>query len=188
MAGALAARARRCGDGVRLGGRRRPTIEHLIQHTAQLNPGNSGGPLADSKGRVLGVNTAIIQRSQGLGFAVPVEMAAWVTSQLLAHGKVRRSMLGIAARTRPLQPALRRRLETEQKAGVEILSVGRRSPAQAAGLRVRDLIVAIDETQVTSAGKIQRILRDWEVGRPAQLRTVRDGTEHHRTVYPVRSA
>src|SRR5205823_14737516 len=92
--------------GRTLRGRDQRLIDGVIQHTAPLNPGNSGGPLLDSRGRVVGVNTAIIARSQGLGFAIAVETAAWVLGQLLAHGKVRRAWLGVGAIRRPLDRRL----------------------------------------------------------------------------------
>jgi len=169
----------------RLGGMRRAPIENLIQHTAPLNPGNSGGPLADSKGRILGVNTAIIYRSQGIGFAVPAETAAWVTGELLARGHVRRSVLGIGARARPIVPSLQRRLGVDQRAAVEILSISKRSPAQAAGLRKGDLILELEGTPLESVSAIQRLLRDWPSGRPALLRIARDEDVRHATVYPA---
>ena len=81
-------------------------IENIIQHTAPLNPGNSGGGLVDSRGRVMGINTAIIMMAQGIGFSIPSNTARWVVSQLLSNGKVRRSFLGITARPRPLDRRL----------------------------------------------------------------------------------
>ena len=81
-------------------------IENIIQHSAPLNPGNSGGPLVDSRGRVVGVNTAIIMMAQGIGFAIPANTAKWVVSQLLTHGRVRRGYLGLVARQRPLERRL----------------------------------------------------------------------------------
>src|SRR5574340_862095 len=81
-------------------------IENIIQHSAPLNPGNSGGPLVDSRGRVVGINTAIIMMAQGIGFAIPANTAKWVVSQLLTHGRVRRGFLGLAGRPRPLERRL----------------------------------------------------------------------------------
>jgi S1-C subfamily serine protease len=81
-------------------------IENIIQHTAPLNPGNSGGPLVDSRGRVVGINTAIIAMAQGIGFSVPADTAIWVVSQLLVHGRVRRGFLGLTAQQRPLNRRL----------------------------------------------------------------------------------
>ncbi len=111
-------------------------IDNVIQHTAPLNPGNSGGPLVDSRGRVLGVNTAMMSRTQAIGFAIPVATAAWVVAQLMARGRVRRAWLGIGARTMPLDRRLARFHDLEQASAVEVTSVAPRSPAAAAaGLR-----------------------------------------------------
>jgi S1-C subfamily serine protease len=171
--------------GRRLGGRRGSLIENVIQHTAPLNPGNSGGPLADSRGRVLGVNTAMIRRGQGIGFAVPVATAAWVVGELLARGRVRRGVLGIGARTRPLPARLRRELAIEQPAAAEVLGVERRSAAQAAGLRRGDLILSFGELPISSVAALQAGLRDWPPGKPVDLRFVRDGEVRVATAFPA---
>lgn len=171
--------------GRRLGAGRGPVIENLIQHTAPLNPGNSGGPLADSAGRILGVNTAMIQRSQGLGFAVPVETAAWVVGELLARGRVRRCVLGVAARTRPIPVHQRRKLEISQSHAVEIMSVDKRSPASAAGLRKGDLLLSVGDVTLTSVGAIQRVLRDWPSGRAADFRVGRHDNTRTMTAFPT---
>src|SRR5690349_12893291 len=160
--------------GRSLRGRGNRLIDGVIQHTAPLNPGNSGGPLLDSAGRVLGVNTAIIARSQGLGFAIAVETAAWVLSQLLAHGRVRRAWLGIAAARRPLD----RRLAYHHGLGasaVEIQSVERGSPAARAGLADGDLIVRYGEKPIESVDDLHRLLRTWQAGTQARLGVIRRG-------------
>ncbi|HKU41841.1 MAG TPA: trypsin-like peptidase domain-containing protein, partial [Polyangiales bacterium] len=81
-------------------------LDGMIQHTAPLNPGNSGGPLVASNGRILGINSAMIGHSQAIGFAIPVETAAWVVGQVLHHGRVRRAFLGVSVQTRPLPARL----------------------------------------------------------------------------------
>ena len=98
-------------------------IDNVIQHTAPLNPGNSGGPLLDSAARVIGVNTAIIAAAQGIGFAVPSDTAGWVLSELLAHGRVRRVTLGIAGSTEPLPKPVARALGLPQPYGVRVQEV-----------------------------------------------------------------
>lgn len=160
--------------GRSLRGRGGRLIDDVLQHTAPLNPGNSGGPLLDSSGRLLGVNTAIIARSQGLGFAVGVDTAAWVLSQLLAVGTVRRGWLGIGAIRRPLD----RRLALAHQLGasaVEVQSIEARGPAARAGVREGDLIVAFADQTVTSVDDIHRLLRDWPNSRSAELVLIRRG-------------
>jgi S1-C subfamily serine protease len=149
-------------------------IDGVIQHTAPLNPGNSGGPLLDARGRVLGVNTAIIARSQGLGFAIAVETAAWVLGQLLAHGRVRRAWLGLGAARRPLD----RRLAYHHGLGasaVEVQAVEPASPAARAGLADGDLIVAFAGLKIEAVDDLHRALRTWEAGLTAKLGVIRRG-------------
>jgi S1-C subfamily serine protease len=159
-------------------------IDNVIQHTAPLNPGNSGGPLLDGRGRVLGVNTAIIARSQGIGFAIAVETAAWVLGQLLAHGRVRRAWLGVGAIRRPLD----RRLAYHHGLGaaaVEVQSVEPRSPAEAAGLRDGDLIVRFSDTSITGVDELHRALRSWPAGTPATVGILRRGARLSLDLTPV---
>lgn len=161
--------------GRSLRGRGGRLIDGVIQHTAPLNPGNSGGPLLDASGRVLGVNTAIIAYSQGLGFAIAVETAAWVLGQLLQHGRVRRAWLGVGAMRRPLD----RRLAYHHGLGaaaVEVQSVEANSPAARAGLRDGDLIVRFGELRVEGLDDLHRALRTHAAGAPVALEVIRRGT------------
>ncbi len=170
--------------GRSLRGRANRLIDGVIQHSAPLNPGNSGGPLLDSRGRVLGVNTAIIARSQGLGFAIAVETAAWVLGQLLAHGRVRRAWLGIGAARRPLD----RRLAYVHGTGasaVEIQSVEAGSPAFYAGLSEGDLIVQLDGLQITDIDVLHRSLRDREAGTSIKLGVIRRGARLELDITPT---
>ncbi len=170
--------------GRSLRGRGNRLIDGVIQHTAPLNPGNSGGPLLDTAGRVIGVNTAIIARSQSIGFAIAVETAAWVLSQLLAHGRVRRAWLGIAAARRPLD----RRLAYHHGLGasaVEIQSVEPGSPAAKAGLGDGDLIVRFADRAIESVDELHRALRTWQVGQPARLGVIRRGARVDLDVTPA---
>jgi S1-C subfamily serine protease len=160
--------------GRSLRGRGDRLIDGVIQHTAPLNPGNSGGPLLDGAARVIGVNTAIIARSQGLGFAIAVETAAWVLGQLLAHGRVRRAWLGVGATRRPLD----RRLAYHHGLGaaaVEIQSVEPGSPAARAQLQDGDLIVEFGELAVDGVDALHRALRTWPAGQPVRLGVIRRG-------------
>ncbi len=148
-------------------------IENIIQHTAPLNPGNSGGPLVDSTGKVVGINTAIIAVAQGIGFAIPANTARWVVSQILTHGRVRRGFLGIAGRQRPLDRRIVRFHGLNNNFAVEVLSVESRGPAGLAGLRVGDLIVAINGSGVQSVDDLHRFLSEWPIGRPVEIDIVR---------------
>jgi S1-C subfamily serine protease len=160
-------------------------IDNVIQHTAPLNPGNSGGPLVDSRGRVLGVNTAMMSRTQAIGFAVPVATAAWVVAQLIARGKVRRAWLGIGARTMPLDRRLARFHDLDQASAVEVTQVAPRSPAAAAGLKDGDLLIRFGGKPVTGIDHLQALLRDWPPGMAAPLALVRAGRAVDGSVFPV---
>ena len=148
-------------------------IENIIQHTAPLNPGNSGGPLVDSAGKVVGINTAIIAMAQGIGFAIPGSTARWVVSQILTHGRVRRGFLGIAGRQRPHDRRSVRFHRLKKNHAVEVLNVEPDSPAQQAGLRVNDLIVAINQVDVESVDDLHRFLAEWPIGQPVKIDVIR---------------
>ena len=148
-------------------------IENIIQHTAPLNPGNSGGPLLDSRGEVVGVNTAIIMMAQGIGFAIPANTARWVVSQLLSYGRVRRAYLGIVGRERSLPRRLAHFHNLADDRAVEIVSVEPGSPAHQAGLREGDLVVGIHDRGVTSIDDLHRFLADWPIQQPVALAVIR---------------
>jgi S1-C subfamily serine protease len=148
-------------------------IENIIQHTAPLNPGNSGGPLVDSRGRIAGINTAIIMGAQGIGFSIPSDTAKWVVSQFLTHGRVRRGHLGIAAQQRPLSRRMVRFHNLKQEFAVEVLSVAPNSPASQGGIRKGDLIVTIDSTEVSNVDRLHRFLSEWPIGRPVKITILR---------------
>jgi S1-C subfamily serine protease len=170
--------------GRSLRGRSNQLIDGVIQHTAPLNPGNSGGPLLDTAGRVLGVNTAIIARSQGIGFAIAVETAAWVLGQLLQHGHVRRAWLGVGAMRRPLD----RRLAYHHGLGaaaVEIQTVERDSPAKRAGLADGDLLVKFGDTAIESVDDLHRVLRNWPATQTARLGVIRRGQRIDLVITPA---
>ncbi|MEZ4368319.1 MAG: trypsin-like peptidase domain-containing protein [Kofleriaceae bacterium] len=169
--------------GRSLRGRGGRLIDGVVQHTAPLNPGNSGGPLLDARGRVLGVNTAIIARSQGLGFAVGVDSAAWVVAQLLTVGRVERAWLGVGAAPRQLDRRLARHHGLGDGAA-EIQSVEPSSPAARAGLRDGDLIVAFDGAAVDGLDALHRRLRQHRPGAPANLGVVRRGQRLEVAVTP----
>jgi len=149
-------------------------IENIIQHSASINPGNSGVPLVDSRGRVVGVNTAIIDMAQGLGFAVPSHTVQWVISEILAHRRVRRRHLGIVAGTVDVPRALVRELDLLTNHAVEVKEVVTGSPATAAGIQPGDWIVALHGRIVASADDIHRLLSQLPLDRPLTVTIVRD--------------
>jgi S1-C subfamily serine protease len=148
-------------------------IENVVQHTAPLNPGNSGGPLLDSHGQVVGINTAIIPQAQGIGFAIPANTAQWVVAQLLSNGRVRRGFLGITARSRPIGRQIIRYHHLPNESAVEVMQVDARGPASRSDLQEGDLIVAINEQLVTSLDDLYRFLSKWPVGKMLHLTVVR---------------
>src|SRR5438477_4041350 len=149
-------------------------VDNVIQTDAALNPGNSGGALADGTGRVVGINTAVA--GVGLGLAVPVNAATrQIVGALMTEGRFRRAYLGIAGGTRPLPPRLARRLGRE--AGVEIVQVVEGTPAAAAGLRPEDLIVELDGTPVSGVLDIQRLMVGERIGARVPVRILREGRE-----------
>jgi S1-C subfamily serine protease len=149
-------------------------VDNVIQTDAALNPGNSGGALADGSGRVIGINTAVA--GIGLGLAVPVnEATRQIVGALMTEGRFRRAYLGIAGGGRPLPPRLAR--ELRRKSGVEVVQVVEGSPAAEAGLRPEDLIVELDGAAVTDVGDIQRLMVVEKIGAPVPVRVLREGRE-----------
>jgi S1-C subfamily serine protease len=148
-------------------------IEGVIQTDASLNPGNSGGPLLDTRARVVGVNTAIIAGAQSLCFSVPADTARWVVSELLRHGRVRRAWLGLAAQTVPLprRTVLHHVLGADGAVSVtEVLTGG---PAGRAGLRTGDRILAVDDTSTPDVDTLHRVLGGDRIGRPVRMDLLR---------------
>jgi S1-C subfamily serine protease len=149
-------------------------MEGIIQSDVALNPGNSGGPLVDSRGRVVGVNTAIILGAQGISFSVPVDTAAWVVAELMSTGRVRRGWLGIAGQNRPLPKDFARRLGLAHTSGVEVNGFDDRGPAKKSALRKGDVVVGIDDRPVTSVDDLHRALQRWPLPGPLKLKVVRE--------------
>jgi S1-C subfamily serine protease len=160
-------------------------IENIIQHTAPLNPGNSGGPLVNSLGQVSGINTAIIAMAQGIGFAISANTARWVVSQLLTHGRVRRGYLGIGGQQRPLHRRWVRYYELNQENVVEVVSIEPGAPAQKAGMRVGDYIIAVNEQPVASVDDLHRFLADWPIGKSVDITVIRKKKRMDLIVVPV---
>src|SRR4029077_9063159 len=148
-------------------------IDNVIQTDAPLNPGNSGGPLVNSRGEVIGINTAVIMPAQGLSFAVPINTAHWVIPQLLRTGRVKRSFLGIAGQNVELPVRLVRHHELKSSQGVLIVGVEPNSPAARAGLLVGDVMIALNDQNVETIDDLQRLLTQDRVGQRLILKIVR---------------
>lgn len=159
-------------------------IENIIQHTAPLNPGNSGGPLVNSAGQVIGVNTAIIAMAQGIGFAIPSRTAKWVVSQLLTHGRVKRGFLGIGARERPLGRRLVRFFDLDRESVIEVISVDKKGPAGLAGIREGDLIVGVNGASVSSVDDLHQFFSKWPIGKTVPLTILRGRKKRRIPVTP----
>lgn len=159
-------------------------IDDVIQTDAALNPGNSGGPLVSTLGEVIGINTAVIMGAQGICFAVASNTASFVMGQLIRHGRVRRSSIGIAAQ----QAAISRRVQiaagVDQPAGVMISAAESGGPADSAGLLMGDIIVALDGRKVTAVDDLIRLLNEEQIGRTTRFDVVRNGKARSFDVMP----
>lgn len=148
-------------------------IDDVIQTDAALNPGNSGGPLIDSAGQVIGVNTATILPAQGICFAIGINTAKFVASRLLRDGRIRRSYVGISGQTVPVHRRVVRFYDLPKETGALVLSVEDASPAKRAGLREGDIIVALDGQPVAGVDDLHRVLTDVRVGISCSLTVLR---------------
>jgi S1-C subfamily serine protease len=157
-------------------------VDNVIQTDAALNPGNSGGALADGRGRVIGINTAVA--GVGLGLAVPINAATRrIVAALMTEGRFRRAYLGIAGGPRPLPPKLARKLG--RAAGVEVVQVVEGGPADCAGMRPEDLIVELDGTPIEGMDGLQRVVVGELIGRAVRARVVREGREQELELVPT---
>jgi S1-C subfamily serine protease len=157
-------------------------VDNVIQTDAALNPGNSGGALADGRGRVIGINTAVA--GVGLGLAVPINTATRkIVGALMTEGRFRRAYLGIAGGPRPLPPRLARKLG--RSAGVEVVQVVEGGPADRAGLRPEDLIVELDGTPIEGMDELQRVVVSELIGRAVRATVVREGRERELELVPT---
>ncbi len=161
-------------------------IEDIIQTDAALNPGNSGGALLDSLGRVIGVNTAIIAGANATGFAVPINTAKRVIPDLMREGRVIRGYLGLAGQTVPFPKAAAVRYGVTVPAGVQVVQVVAGGPAEKAGLRAGDVILSVDGKDAPSVDAIHRILDGNSIGREASLRVLRRGDVIMARITPTR--
>ncbi len=148
-------------------------IDDVIQTDAALNPGNSGGPLVDSAGRVIGVNTATILPAQGICFAIGINTAKFVASRILRDGRIRRSYVGIAGQTVPVHRRVVRFYDLSEETGAMVQHVEDNSPAKRAGLREGDVIVALEGQPVAGVDDLHRLLTEVRVGVSCSLTVLR---------------
>ncbi len=160
-------------------------VDNIIQTDAALNPGNSGGPLVDTRGTVVGINTAVIQPAQGICFAVPVNTAKVVLPQLMKHGRVIRGFLGVQVRQVPIAPDVREKLGIGQPTGVEIQMMEEDGPAMTGGLWIDDVIVSYGGQPTPTVEDLLRLLTTFPVNRPQAAVVVREGAIVTRRVTAV---
>ena len=159
-------------------------VDDVIQTDAALNPGNSGGPLVDSRGSVIGINTAVIAPAQGICFAIPINMAKLIVPLLLKHGKVLRGYLGLHVRTVPIPRALQLQLELSQATTVEVMSIEANGPADQAGVLEEDHILSIGEEPVTSVDDLHRLLTQLPIEVPTTIVLLRGQRRLERMILP----
>src|SRR6267143_1801220 len=160
-------------------------MENVIQTDAALNPGNSGGPLVDFRGRVVGINTAVIMGSQGISFAIPSSTARWVAGQLIREGRVRRAYLGVSGQTVKLQRREVIEYAAAAPTAVRIIEVQPNTAASNAALKAGDLVTKVGEVTVTSVDDLQRALGRHAIGAPLAVEIVRDGRRLTVTTHPT---
>jgi S1-C subfamily serine protease len=161
-------------------------IDNVIQTDAALNPGNSGGPLVNSRGEVIGVNTAVILPAQGICFAIGINTAKFVASRLIRDGRITRSYIGVGGQSVPLHRRLIRFYNLDIESGVLVASVEKGSPAENGGLRDGDLIIGYGDRNVSSVDDLHRILTEEEIGNASSITILRGTDRLVRTIVPVR--
>ena len=162
-------------------------IDGVIQTDAALNPGNSGGPLVNSRGEVIGVNTAIIQAAQGICFAIPINTAKFVAGELIRRGKIRRAFLGVAGQDVPVHQRLRRYYNLSQEKGILIIGLEKNSPAADADLIEGDILIGLNGNPVSGIDDLHRLLTEESIGRPATLAILRGTERREAAIVPAES-
>lgn len=159
-------------------------MDDIVQTDAALNPGNSGGPLVDSHGAVIGINTAVILQAQGLCFAIGIDTAKFIAGRLLRDGRVRRAWLGIAAESVPIDRRQQRDLGLPAARAILVRSTEPGSPAAVVGVRPGDVLLSLDGTPLTSVDALLRLLTDERVGRSVELELLRRGAKLQVALWP----
>jgi len=162
-------------------------IDNIIQTDAALNPGNSGGPLVNSAGEVIGVNTAMIRPAQGICFAIASNTARLVAGWLIRDGRIRRSYIGVAGQNVPLHRRVIRFYNLPLETGVLVVSVEKDSPAQRAGLRESDVLIAFNERPIGTIHDLHKMLVGEQIGVPAKLLIIRHTEKLELSILPAES-
>jgi S1-C subfamily serine protease len=160
-------------------------VDNVIQTDAALNPGNSGGPLVNSRCEVIGINTAIIRPAQGICFATPINMAKHILPQLMQHGKVVRGYLGLHARSVQLPAAVRQRHQLTQQGGVQVVAVEQGGPADQAGILEEDVLVALGDHPTGSIDELHKLLTQTPIDVPTIVTLLRGERKLERMVMPT---
>ncbi len=160
-------------------------MHDVIQTDAALNPGNSGGPLVDSRGRVIGVNTAMIPLAQSICFATGINTAKWVIGQLFAHGRVRRAYIGVSGATVPVATRVVRHFNLPSASAVHVLEIVAGSPAAEGGIAVGDRLIALDGMPVDGIDGLQRLLDSSRIGRDCEIQLLRRSVVVRVNVRPI---
>jgi S1-C subfamily serine protease len=147
------------------------SYERLIQTDAAINPGNSGGPLVDGQGQVIGVNTVVLADAQGIGFAIPIDVALRVTDELKRHGRVNRPWTGLS--TRDITPEIANYLGMGQATGAIVDQVVPESPAERAGVRSGDIVLQLNDKKISSADQVGSILKAAKIGERLPISVLR---------------
>ncbi len=163
-------------------------IDSVIQTDAALNPGNSGGPLVDSRGDVIGVNTAVILPAQGICFAIGINTAKFVAGRLIRDGRITRSYIGVAGQNVPLHRRVIRFYDLPLESGVLVMSVEKGSPAEQAGLREGDVIVSYGGKSIAGVDDLHRLLTEEQLGVAAPITAIRMAEKIEATIVPMRAA
>src|SRR5207248_5379101 len=162
-------------------------MDNILQTDAALNPGNSGGPLVNSRGEVIGVNTAVILPAQGICFAIGIDTAKYVAGWLIKDGKIRRSYIGVAGQDVKVHRRVVRYYNLPVDIGLLVVSVESDSPAAAAGLREGDIIIGIDDALITNVDALHKQLREETINRKALLTVIRHSEKLQLEIVPAES-